>query len=130
MNERELKEYIDNAVRRAVEAKKKPNPRALSPTRHKWFEDEDGSFSTAVMGKAFDNQGYITSQIWDNVRPIVMKICGKTYVREIAAEDEPKLNDIADKLCQCIYDLRQEWMEYKDESIGCLRGVAKSNERV
>lgn len=118
MNDNELKEYIADAVREALAdslEQKSNTPRLLSPTHEKWFKAEDGSFGLSLMGIAFSDRGYKAYSLWDKLRAIAVAITGKSYVRHISPADKEKVNEIADKLCQCVYDCRKDWIEYKAE---------------
>ena len=114
MNEEEIKAMIEKAVEEAIKEKmpvKEFTPRLLEPTHTKWFRDENGNASRSKMGEAFDGDGVKTYQIWDKVRPICTAICGKAYVRQVSREDADYINDVADKICQLIYDSRIEFKE-------------------
>ena len=118
MTDIELKAYIKQTVREALAEgpeQKKQTPRILTPTQQKWFRDESGSSSTSKMGEAFDGKGYKAYQIWDKLRVLAVAIAGKSYVRQIDPEDADKINEIADRLCQCVYEAREDWKKYKQE---------------
>lgn len=118
MTDNEIKIYIENAVKEAIAAsgeQKAPTPRLLAPTHEKWFKADDGSFGGSKMGKAFAERGYKAYTIWDKLRSIAVSITGKSYVRHIAPQDMEKVNEIADRLCQCVYECRQDWIKYKQE---------------
>lgn len=112
---KEIKEYIDKEVQRQLaDAKVQKNtPRLLGATHTKWFRDENGSASTSKMGKALGMDGVKAYRIWDCIRPIVTIVCGKSYVRQVSTEDEQFINDLADRLCQIVYDARLEYKRMK-----------------
>lgn len=111
MTDQELKEFIDRAVREALSAsqQKEFTPRLLQPTHEKWFRDGSGNTARSKMGKAFGGNGVKAAQIWDRVRPICTAICGKSYVRQVNYADEEFINEVADKICQLIYDSKLEY---------------------
>jgi len=118
MNDNELKEYIAHAIKEAIADGVEPNtptPKLLSPTQSKWFKDEGGSVSFSKMGKVFDGQGYKAYRLWDRLRPITLAICGKSYVRQVDPADKDKVNEYADRLCQCVYECRKDWLKYKEK---------------
>lgn len=112
---KEIKDYIDAEVKKQLEQTqiKKNTPRLLSATQSKWFRDEHGCASTSKMGKALGMDGVRAYRIWDCIRPIVTIVCGKSYVRQVSTEDEQFINDLADRLCQMIYDARLEYKRMK-----------------
>ena len=120
MTDEELKAYIDDAVQNAV-AKQNPQkeftPRLLSPTHTKWFRDENGNANRSKMGKAFHGDGVRAYQIWDRVRPICTAICGKAYVSQVSIDDADFINEVADRICQLIYDSKIEFDKRKEERV-------------
>lgn len=112
---KEIKDYIDAEVKKQLEQTqiKKNTPRLLSATQSKWFRGTNGSASDSIMGQVFDHDGVRTYRIWDNLRPIMTAICGKACVRQISTDDEQFINDVADRLCQMIYDARLEYKRMK-----------------
>ena len=114
MTDNELKDYIKQAVKDAMTEcadEPKATPRLLTPTQQKWFADESGGVSQSVFGKVFD-RGYKAYAFWDKIRIITVAITGKSYVRQIDPKDADKVNEIADRLCQCVYDCREDWKRY------------------
>ena len=112
MNKAEQEKIIEEVVRRIKGEKtmiEKPitTPRALVPTYMKWFRDEDGKAYNSKMTQA-TGDAYCSWQIWELIRRASCVCCGVQYVRQL--RNEEKANEIADKICQCIYDLA---MEYK-----------------
>lgn len=114
----ELRDYIDEAVKRAVAEipQKEYTPRLLEPTHTKWFRDEHGNSASSKMGKAFGGDGVRTAQIWDHVRPVCTAICGKAYVRQISLDDAAYINEVADKICQLIYESKLEHDQRKGKA--------------
>ena len=47
------------------------------------------------------------------IRKLTCYICGTSYVRHLSGNE--KANEIAEKLCQTVYDLRMEYLEYEKE---------------
>lgn len=124
MTDEEIKAMIDDAVAKALKEQipqKEFTPRLLSPTHIKWFRDEKGNASNSKMGKAFHGDGVRTYQIWDRVRPICTAICGKAYVRQVSIDDAEYINEVADKLCQLIYDSKIEFDRRKKERLNDAR---------
>lgn len=119
MNESEIKSYIDEAIKNALNERGEPrtvNARMLTPTLHKWFEGEKKNASDSLMGKAFNGQGYTAYKVWQNLRPIVTSITGHDRITDIPLEDEELANRLAEKLCQTVYDLRMEYRKEKSNA--------------
>jgi len=98
------KRIIDNAT---------TTPRALMPTHIKWFRDENGASYNSLMTKA-TGEPYRSWQIWELIRRATCVCCGVQYVRQL--KNVEQANEIADKICQLIYDMA---MEYKDGEDKC-----------
>lgn len=81
----------------------------LSDVRHKWF---DNSGYTGKMTDVFES--YTAWKIWEAVRKITCLICGTGYVRRLSGKGDIA-NEIGDKICQIIYDLRKQYLG-KEES--------------
>lgn len=62
------------------------------------------------MQGAFNN-ARISNMAWEAIRKLTCCICGKTYVKHL--EDVKESEEIAEEICQFIYDLR---MKYKQNS--------------
>lgn len=117
MTEKE-KEEIISAVAEAmldkyeVKRKNEDTHTVLKEPREKWFKDENGLGSRSKMTDVFDSS--ITAwQVWENVRRLTCMICGKRYVRQLSENDNAA--EIAEKLCQHIYELREEYREEKKD---------------
>ena len=115
MMDRETQEYIDKAIQQAIGKVEKPTPRLLGQTLHEWFVGDGGSYSDGKMGLAFKKDGYRMSRLWDYIRPMTMIVCDKKYVRDANPQDAEKINEIADRICRCVYDCREEWIKYKEK---------------
>lgn len=46
---------------------------------------------------------------------MTMIVCDKKYVRDANPQDAEKINEIADRICRCVYDCRAEWIKYKEK---------------
>lgn len=80
----------------------------LKDPRNKWFRDAQGSCSNSLMADAFDNS-IIAWQVWETIRKLTCVICGKQYVRHLEKDDHA--DEIAEELCQFVYDLRMQQKE-------------------
>lgn len=76
----------------------------LKKPREKWFKDENGHCSNSLMSEAFCS-GIIAWQVWETIRKLTCVVCGKQYVRHLKEEDNA--DEVAEKICQCIYDLKK-----------------------
>lgn len=116
---KEIKDYIDAEVKKQLEQAqiKKNTPRLLNATHSKWFRGTNGTSSDSRMGQVFDHDGVRTYRIWDCMRPILTAICGKAYVRQISTDDEQFINDVADRMCQLIYEARLEFKEIQKSDV-------------
>ena len=115
MNEDEKKALLDELEKRFEEKYKgclikedvfKP----LKEPREKWFNGPNGGGGNSLMAEAFDSS-IIAWQVWETIRKLTCVICGKQYVRQIAGIEEAL--EIAEKICQYIYDLAVEFKEGK-----------------
>ena len=110
MTEKEKQEIIDELSKRFLDEKlaKEDVQAVLKNPREKWFRT-DTKNPNSIMRQAFDGDGVVAWQVWESIRRLSCKICGKQYVRQLL--DVENANYVAEKLCQFIYDLR---MEVKD----------------
>lgn len=46
----------------------------------------------------------IVRQVWETIRKLTCVVCGKQYVRQLANVEN--VDEIAEKLCQFVYDLK------------------------
>lgn len=118
MTEQEKKELLDELEKRMDEKYKGCLTRedvatTLKAPREKWFKDEDGGGSNSLMSKAFDSS-IISWQVWETIRKLTCVVCGKQYVRQLANVENA--DEIAEKLCQFVYDLKMEFKEQKDRN--------------
>ena len=113
MTEQEKNEILDELEKR-MEKKykgclsKEDTQSALSKPRNKWFRDENGNGSGSLMAEAFDSS-IISWQVWETIRKLTCVVCGKQYVRHLSEVDGA--DEIAEKICQFIYDLKMEFKE-------------------
>lgn len=115
MTEQEKKELLDELEKRMDEKYKGCLTRedvatTLKAPREKWFKDEDGGGSNSLMSKAFDSS-IISWQVWETIRKLTCVVCGKQYVRQLANVENA--DEIAEKLCQFVYDLKMEFKKHK-----------------
>lgn len=80
---------------------------ALKETREKWFKDAGMWPARSPMYEVFGNVVFWT--VWELIRKLTCLICGVGYVRQLKDHDEA--NEIADRLCQTVYELRTEYRE-------------------
>nr|DAJ57031.1 MAG TPA: Protein of unknown function (DUF1700) [Caudoviricetes sp.] len=115
MNEDEKQAILDELEKRFEEKYKgcltrEEVSKPLKEPREKWFRDENGGGGKSLMAEVFDS-GIIAWQVWETIRKLTCVICGKQYVRQIAGIEEAP--EIAEKICQYIYDLAVEFKEEK-----------------
>ena len=106
MTEQEKKEIIDELEKRLADkylvsrtSEETLYNRLVEP-RRKWIRGT-GSAKTGKMEEVFE--GCDIWAIWERIRYITCKICGKSYVRQL--EENDHADDVAEILCQTIYDL-------------------------
>ena len=90
----------------------------LKGPRHKWFRSSD-AYGESLMYKVFGT--YIYYAVWDCVRKLTCYICGTSYVRKI--KDCEYANEVADALCQVVYDYAIKYREKEK----VLRSTDQSN---
>ena len=86
----------------------------LADVRNKWFTDKRTSNRGCPMYKLFGAVVFWT--VWELIRKLTCLICGVGYVRQLKNSEEA--NEIAERLCQTVYDLRREYLEKRRESDG------------
>lgn len=72
----------------------------LREPREKWFRDEDGGGHKSMMTQAIGNS-VVAWSMWEDIRRLTCRICGKSYVRQLTPEDHA--DEVAEKLCALIY---------------------------
>lgn len=63
-----------------------------------------------MMAEAFDSS-IISWQVWETIRKLTCVICGKQYVRHLEKDDHA--DEVAEELCQYVYELRMRQKEEK-----------------
>lgn len=111
MTEQEKNEIVDELEKR-LERKYKgcltreDTQSVLKEVREKWFNNpRSGINKDSPMHNVFGN--IIYWQVWELVRKLTCVICGCQYVRHLAGCDYAE--EVAERLCQCIYDLKTEY---------------------
>lgn len=87
----------------------------LKEPREFWFVKRtvDGKRVNGKMHECIDS---ITAwAIWELIRKLTCYICGVSYVRHLNGKNVKVANEIAETLCQTVYDLR---IKYLDEEKG------------
>ena len=100
-----------NPPRKYSDETKKDVATTLKAPREKWFKDENGSGANSLMADAFDSS-IISWQVWETIRKLTCVICGKQYVRQLANVENA--DEIAEKLCQFVYDLKIDFKKQED----------------
>lgn len=105
MTEQEKNEILDELEKRMekkIGCVERPKRDLLRIVRKKWFDDGKDS----PMGKAFSEY---PENIWECIRRLTVKICNKKRV--IYLEESDNADEIAERICQFIYDLKVEVKE-------------------
>lgn len=130
MTEQE-KEVLKAEIIEEITSKMKPQlmsenvQNVLANPRNKWFRDKDEGAYHSVMGEVFGTYTYW--QVWEHIRRLTCYICGKGYVRQLRESDHA--DDVAEKLCQTVYELAKERQGAHDavgacrQDIGNLKGL-------
>lgn len=111
MTEREKAEILDELEKRLDQKYKgclsrEDTQSVLKQAREKWFtRDVFSNKPDSPMHKVFGN--IIFWQVWELIRKLTCIICGRQYVRHLSGCKYAE--EIAEKLCQFIYDLRIEY---------------------
>ncbi len=111
MTEKEKAEILDELEKRLDQKykgclSKEDTQIVLKNVREKWFHNpRERSNWDKPMHKIFGN--IIYWQVWELIRKMTCIICGRQYVRHLV--DCPYAEEIAEKLCQFIYDLKIEY---------------------
>jgi len=112
MTDQEKKEIIaevESSIMEKMKGKciKEDTQSALSTPRNKWFSHIN---KPSLMHKEFGNYAYW--QVWENVRKLTCLICGVGYCRQLVGNEDAE--EIAEKMCQFVYDLRKEKLESEE----------------
>lgn len=111
MTEQEKNEIIEEVEKRLEQKYKgclsrEDTQSVLKNTREKWFKhDPLRGERDSPMHKVFGN--IIYWQVWELVRKLTCIVCGRQYVRHLAGCEYAE--EVADKICQLIYDLKTEY---------------------
>ncbi len=79
----------------------------LSEPRNKWFTDKKTCNKACPMYELFGSIVFWT--VWELIRKLTCIICGVGYVRQLKNREDA--NEVAERLCQTVYDLRKEFLE-------------------
>ena len=107
----ELEERFENKYKGILS--KEDVATVLSEPRNKWFRDEDKLGHKSLMTQAFGNS-IVSWQVWEEVRKLTCRICGKSYVRQLTDDDHAE--EVAERLCELIYKLAMEKRELNEQS--------------
>ena len=83
----------------------------LKEAREKWFKYDAIREPPSPMHKLFGN--IIYWQVWEYIRKLTCVICGCQYVRHL--DGVKGAEDVAEKLCKAIYDIKREYDSAKME---------------
>lgn len=116
MTEQEKKELLDELEKRIDKKYKgclsrEDTQSVLKAPREKWFRDNNGG-NSSLMSEAFDST-IISWKVWETIRRLTCVVCGKQYVRQIANIENA--DEIAEKICQFVYDLKMEFKDQEDK---------------
>jgi len=106
-----MKEIIAEIKEQNIKTKDK-TATALAVTREKWFRcnDKRNKYQNSVMGKAFDTiDSAAMHKVWELTHKLTCYICGEKRINDL--KDTDFANEVAEKLCQTIYDLRVKYIE-------------------
>lgn len=111
MTEQEKVEILDELEQR-FESKYKgivareDTQKRLSAPREKWFRDTNNGGQHSRMAEALGGNSIVAWAVWEKIRTLTCYICGVSYVRQL--KDEWNADEVAEALCQTIYDLATE----------------------
>ncbi len=99
-------DFFDEPITRAI-------PSIFAPVREKYFHGrEDCSGPKSPMYELFGPCKY--AKVWDLIRKLTYQICGREFA--IDPENKDQSRYVAEKLCELVYDLRNEHLEeYGDD---------------
>ena len=84
----------------------------LKAPREKWFGNSDTRYKTCPpMREAFGT--FIDYQVWEIIRRLTCLIMGRKYVRQLSGD--AKAEEVAERICQFVYDLRNEIREKNEK---------------
>lgn len=109
----ELEKRIDQKYKGCLS--KEDTQVVLKNVREKWFHNPSKGWNhlDTPMHKMFGN--IIYWQVWELIRKLTCIICGRQYVRHLVGCEYAE--DIAEKLCQFVYDLKVEYKERINDGI-------------
>lgn len=83
----------------------------LSEVREKWFKGGRCNKESLMYG-LFGSCIYW--KVWDEIRRLTCYICNERYVGRLT--DTETSNEIAEALCQIVFDLRTKYMQSKEDT--------------
>lgn len=114
MTNEEREQIVQEVLKALGTVKTENRSRALVPTLDKWFRDEKGSTYGSKMAEALNGNTQGAYAIWELIRRATCLLCGCQYVRQI--KDADRANEIADTICQTIYELAKNEGEEKNDN--------------
>jgi hypothetical protein len=117
MSEEEKKEILDELEKRFDEKykgilTKEDVYTVLKEPRNKWFRDDSGNGHDSLMTIAFGSS-IVAWQMWEEIRKLTCRICGKSYVRQL--EDSDNAEEVAERLCELVYKLAMDRKGVKEK---------------
>jgi len=111
MTEQEKTEILDELEQRFEQKYKgivtrKDTQKQLANPRDKWFRDERNGGQNSLMTQALNGNSIVAWAVWEKIRTLTCYICGVSYVRQL--KDEWNADEVAERLCQTVYDLAME----------------------
>ena len=113
MTEQEKQEIVSDVEKQILEKMKgtvirEDTQSVLKKPRSKWFTSASCN-TESIMYKLFGT--YVYWSVWDMIRKLTCYICGTSYVRNLSGNE--MADEVAEKLCQFVYDLRTEYLEHE-----------------
>jgi len=108
MTDKEKAELVSEIEKSIIEKMKgtyirENTPAVFSKVRKKWFNPPSKG-GPSLMFDIFGTYKY--AAVWDCIRKLTCLICGANYCRQIVPE--MGANEVAENLCQLVYDLRKQ----------------------
>ena len=115
MTEQEKQEIVSEVEKQILEKMKgtvirEDTHSVLKEPRSKWFTSTSCN-QESIMYKLFGT--YIYWSVWEMIRKLTCYICGTSYVRNLLGNE--MANEVAEKLCQLVFELRTEYLEHEKE---------------
>lgn len=102
----QLKAELREELMNELSSKSRKTSPGLDTVYKKWFygPDRRNNHKDSKMAKAFGNANQWG--VWEAIRTLVRLIFGRRYVAQLISDDQQKVEEVANTICELIYSLK------------------------